>query len=44
MQKTPPVNGNVFVWALSGLVIALIVVAMLYAVGIGVSNITRIGV
>jgi hypothetical protein len=44
MQKTPPVDGNVFVWSLSGVVIALIVAAMLYAVGIGLSNITRIGV
>jgi hypothetical protein len=44
MQNTSPVDGNVFVWSLSGLVIALIVAAMLYAVGIGLSNIARIGV
>ena len=43
MQKTPA-NGNVFVWSLSGLVIALILAAMLYAVGIALTNITRIGV
>ena len=44
MQKTPSVDGKVFLWSLSGLVIALIVAAMLYAVGIGLNNITRIGV
>jgi hypothetical protein len=44
MQESPPVDGNVFVWSLSILVIALIVAAMLYAVGIGLENITRIGV
>jgi len=45
MQRTPSsADGNVFVWSLSGVVIALIVAAMLYAVGIGLNNITRIGV
>jgi hypothetical protein len=44
MQTTPPVNGHVFVRSLSGLVIALVVAAMLYAVGIGLANIVRIGV
>ncbi len=44
MQETRPVDGNVFIWSLSLLVIALIVAAMLYAVGIGLENITRIGV
>jgi hypothetical protein len=45
MQRTPPsADGNIFIWSLSGLVIALIVAAMLYAVGIGLNNITRIGV
>jgi hypothetical protein len=44
MQETHPVDGNVFIWSLSILVIALIVAAMLYAVGIGLENITRIGV
>jgi hypothetical protein len=45
MQGTPSwADGKVFVWSLSGLVIALIVAAMLYAVGIGLNNITRIGV
>ena len=44
MQESPPVDGNAFVWSLSILVIALIVAAMLYAVGIGLENITRIGV
>ena len=44
MQESPPVDGNVFIWSLSGLVIALIVAAMVYAVGIGLDNITRIGV
>jgi hypothetical protein len=44
MQETPSVDGNVFVWSLSILVIALIVAAMLYAVGIGLENIGRIGV
>jgi len=44
MQETPPVDGNVFIWSLSILVIALVVAAMLYAVGIGLDNITRIGV
>jgi len=44
MQETPPVDGNVFIWSLSILVISLILAAMLYAVGIGLENITRIGV
>ena len=44
MQESPPVDGNVFIWSLSILVIALILAAMLYAVGIGLENITRIGV
>jgi len=44
MQETRSVDGNVFIWSLSILVIGLIVAAMLYAVGIGLENITRIGV
>jgi len=44
MQETPSADGNVFIWSLSILVIALVAAAMLYAVGIGLENITRIGV
>jgi hypothetical protein len=44
MQESPPIDGKVLVWSLSILVIALILAAMLYAVGIALENITRIGV
>ena len=44
MQETRSVDGNTLIWSLSGLIIALVLGAMVYAVAIGIENLPRIGV
>ena len=44
MMETKSVDGGTLVWSLTGLVVAVVIGAMAYAVTIGLVNLPRIGV
>jgi hypothetical protein len=44
MSDANPVDGNTLIWSLTGLIVAVVLGAMAYAVAIGVVNLPRIGV
>ena len=44
MKEATSVDGNTLIWSLTGLIVAVVLGAMAYAVAIGVVNLPRIGV
>ncbi len=44
MKETSSVDGGTLVWSLTGLIVAVVIGAMAYAVAIGLVNLPRIGV
>jgi hypothetical protein len=44
MKNSSSVDGNTLIWSLSSLIVALVLGAMVYAVAIGLENLSRIGV
>ena len=44
MRDATSVDGNTLIWSLTGLIVAVVLGAMAYAVAIGVVNLPRIGV
>ena len=44
MKDVSSVDGNTLIWSLTGLIVALVLGAMAYAVAIGIENLPRIGV